>query len=172
MTFIRLIVAVMAFQLPPAMPSDTQRLTMEAKRSFTLDGANIDARAIQLLLTPIADRLPTSVAVDLLGVRRSQARVDPLFSYEHLGALRSGIHVLRTAEGTGGSGIWINLLLVKVIADEEYEERGWRNRLMLVRVGQITLGDRDRRTVVVKDDRIEIHTGSKTSELPTILKIP
>lgn len=65
------------------------------------------------------------------------------FNYRHIGSTPMGTHVLLTAENTGGSGVFMNILLVRLEEDTVFEEGAARRRSIARCVGAITLGDRD-----------------------------
>jgi hypothetical protein len=71
------------------------------------------------------------------------------FSYQYVGRTDSGIYVLLTGNWGGGSGVFMNLLLVKFEYDQGIScdwERGivesGKKRLLIKKVGEIPLGDR------------------------------
>ena len=68
------------------------------------------------------------------------------FSYRHVGTSPSGVHILQCASSGGGSGIFVDVILLSVRADTAIE--GWtghlgtRERVLLHTLGSIALGDR------------------------------
>jgi hypothetical protein len=139
-----------------AAESVTQQLS-EANAAFTFAGEPINPRAVSDLLTSLSDTLPGPVAIDVAGTHHSNRyfgkseRKDDgsvfaesdgggSVSYKHLGVLPGGIHVLQIAQSGGGSGIFEDLLLVKFATDFEFQDDGTkRDRLMMIRVGEISL---------------------------------
>lgn len=71
------------------------------------------------------------------------------FGYQHVGTTTSGVDVLYTSYSGGGSGIFVNLLLVRWEEDmgidcdwDNLAVRPERRRLLIRKVGEIALGDR------------------------------
>ena len=79
------------------------------------------------------------------------------FSYQHLGVLANGSHVLEIWESGGGSGIWTDLLLVKFSMAPEFQADGSVSYLLvLTRMGLFGLGDRYGGSVLVQPHKIVI----------------
>lgn len=84
-----------------------------------------------------------------------------IFGYRYIGTTRSGIHVLCTSSSGGGSGVFVNLMLLTL-----HRERGlscdWgklsvhpgEERIVLHKVGEIGLGDRWDGELRVEGDKI------------------
>ena len=68
------------------------------------------------------------------------------FAYRRLGTLTSGVHVVQTWQNGGGSGVLTSLLLVRFVIDQEHAEGEHRQRLLMVRLGEESLGDRYHKT--------------------------
>lgn len=178
-----------------AVPTAAARQVEEANKTFTYDGAPINPRAVQELLTWLSDGGPGPVAVDLASQRSNRyfgkfarekdgrvtidrkttdltAKPDEnkgSFSYERLGTLVNGIHVLETWDREGGTGVFMDLLLVKIAVDFEYDDNGARqDRVVMTRFGEITLGDRYSGVVTVKGDTIEIGAGEAGKKPKTV----
>ena len=71
------------------------------------------------------------------------------FGYQFIGITSSGITVLKTVENGGGSGSFESLLLLKFEQDQQLnsdlkEGKAWLSgkRLLMKKVGQLSLGDR------------------------------
>jgi hypothetical protein len=83
------------------------------------------------------------------------------FSYEYVGKTSSGIHVLRTSDWGGGSGVFVNLMLVELVADRALE-CDWekltispgRRRLLVRKLAEIGLGDRWSGKLKVEGEKI------------------
>lgn len=141
-----------------------QQLT-ELNKSFTYKGKPIHPRAIQDLISWVADPLPGPIAVDVEGtydtnryfgdyevrenglifVDLEQKLVEKKgwFAYEHLGKLANGYHVLRTYDNGGGTGVFSSILIVEAITDFEHKDNGSRREfLVLKRRGEFDIGDR------------------------------
>jgi uncharacterized protein len=89
------------------------------------------------------------------------------FGYQFVGRTSSGIDVLQTRESGGGTGVFENLLLVRVEVDaggSALEPAGGRNqtlafkkkRLVIKKLGEIGLGDRWSGRLKVAGDEISI----------------
>jgi uncharacterized protein len=92
---------------------------------------------------------------------------DAEFGYTHVGRTASGIDVLRTRESGGGTGIFEQLLLVKLERSEtggELKSTGAKTgiftfkkpRLLLRKLGEIGLGDRWNGDIKITGDQISI----------------
>ncbi|HEX5137870.1 MAG TPA: hypothetical protein VFY93_12910 [Planctomycetota bacterium] len=84
-----------------------------------------------------------------------------IFGYEHVGTTGSGIHVLLTESRGGGTGVFVNLLLVRFEHDDgvdaDWEEgviRRGRPRLLIRKLGEIGLGDRWSGSLRVRGDEV------------------
>jgi len=83
------------------------------------------------------------------------------FGYEHVGTTDSGIHVLLTVSRGGGTGVFVNLMLVRFEHDDgvdaDWEEgviRRGRPRLLIRKLGEIGRGDRWSGTRRVRGDEV------------------
>lgn len=83
------------------------------------------------------------------------------FNYQYVGRTDSGIDVLRTSDWGGGSGVFMNLLLVRLEQDQSIScdwDKGLvqagKNRLLLKKLGEIALGDRWKGELAVKSNAI------------------
>jgi hypothetical protein len=138
-------------------------------------GAGVHPGCIRELTTDLADSRPVIAAVDLEGCMKSNRVADApdvdgrvlrwkqpdagdrgFFQYEYLGALSNGILVVRTAESGGGSGIFQELLLLRITPSTVLEDGAKRMRDALTMVGTESLGDRDRVTIMVSGDSVTI----------------
>ena len=138
-------------------------------------GAALHPGCIRALTTDLADAHPIVAAVDLEGCSRSNRFADAAevdgrvlrwrppdagdrgyFQYEYLGALANGVLVARTAESGGGSGIFQELLFLRITAAPVVEDGDARTREMLTMVGSESLGDRDRVTIALAGDTVTI----------------
>jgi hypothetical protein len=166
-------------QPPPSKEALTQ--IKEANSSFTFLGSPINPRGVKLLLPWISDGdLPGAASIYLEGtaastnqfqaevIREKNGRVSANyqkensatghFSYQHLGILANGSHVLETWDSDDrSSGVWTDLLLVKFDLEPQYQEDGSvQYRIVLTRVGDFVLGDRYGGSVTVQPHRISI----------------
>jgi len=99
------------------------------------------------------------------------------FGYTHVGRTASGIDVLRTRDSGGGSGVFEDLLLVKLERSEaggELRSTGRKTetftfkkaRLMIRKLGAIGLGDRWNGNIKITGDQIAI--GKDRGPLSTV----
>jgi hypothetical protein len=74
------------------------------------------------------------------------------FSYEYLGCTPSGLHILKTKEYGAGAGVFYGLMLVTLSLDYSLDiapERTTKvERLVMKKIGSISLGDRYNGTVI------------------------
>lgn len=153
------------------IPDKLNQALSEANKSFTYNSKPINPRAVEELLTWISDGGPGPVAIDLEGtddtnryfghyekkedgnvfidlntVNPSPQEGDPdkgYFSYERIGTLKGNVHVVKTSENGGGTGVFVNLLLIRFKTDFEYMEDGsHRNMLVMQRLGEFSVCDR------------------------------
>jgi len=155
-----------------------QEALREADERFTFRQEPISPRMLNDLLPLFSDTLPGPVAVDLEGGGNryySEVTVPEkgivratwkgkyggqMFQYQHLGRLTNGMHVIKTWENTGGSGTFMDLLLVKFLIDTEYKDGGiLRYRLLMMRTGSFSLGAGYNGDIKVSPDKISIGPG-------------
>ena len=93
------------------------------------------------------------------------------YSYRHLGKQRDGIHVLRTSESGGGSGVFEAVLFVRLQTRLAYLAGGVKQgrQIFLQVVRRYPLGDRDGAEVEVKPDQVIVGK-SRYREHPVVLK--
>jgi hypothetical protein len=171
---------------------DVQRQLREANETFTFSGEPIHPLGVKELLPWVSDSRPGPVAVDVAGTYKSNryfgeysqdkegriaVELKPTdtspagedkgsFIYKRLGTLASGAHVLEVWENDGGSGVFTSLLLVRFLTDYEYDSDGARHaRLVMMRVGEITLGDRYSGRIEVKGNTVRIGTDRKKQKV-------
>ena len=78
------------------------------------------------------------------------------YAYQHLGKMRNGMHVLRTFDAEGGSGVFEALLFVRFRTRVAYLGDGVKQgeQIFLEVVRRYPLGDRDGAEVQVKPERV------------------
>ena len=93
------------------------------------------------------------------------------YSYQHLGRLRDGIHVLRTFDAGGGSGVFEAILFVRFRTSLAYLADGVTQgeQIFLKVVRRFPLGDRDGAEVVVREDQVIVGKSRYRAE-PVLLK--
>lgn len=155
----------------------------QVNKDFTYRGKAIHPRAVKDLTSWVADPLPGPVAIDVAGtfdtnryfgdyeiredkyvfIDLTQESIEDTgwFSYQYLGRLLNGLHILRTSDNGGGTGIFQSLLLVECMIDYEYIDNGRRKSiLMLRRRGEFGLGDRYEGKIFVDSKHNRIDVGS------------
>ena len=85
------------------------------------------------------------------------------FGYRWLGKMDNGIHVLETASSGGGSGVFMDLMLVKFSEGEILWEGKKEKQLLMSIVGTYMLGDRYEGDIKVYPDRIFIPASKRQS---------
>jgi hypothetical protein len=141
-----------------AMGASCAMKSSETIPSFTFEAHPIHPLSVQPLVGDLANEQPIVAAVDLEGSARSKSNDakftaengivmardgDGYVAYHNIGTTRGGIYVLVVTVSSGGSGIFEDVLWVKIAQDRVWENGKSRERTMLMRVGQIALGDRD-----------------------------
>lgn len=149
----------------------------------------VSPRVVQELVPWLSDRGEQVVAVDLAGSaganryfgtfevaptkgghpwvvatgKAAPGERAPFFRYQLVGTTASGIHVLRVSYGTGGTGVFESLLLLRTERERalSFEKarhvlRLDRERTVLRRLGEIGLGDRYVGDVSLRGDDILI----------------
>jgi hypothetical protein len=145
-------------------------------------GEVVHPGAFRDLSTVISDTIPVAVAVDLEGCMETEkygsaapeidgglvSASDDLriayFKYEYLGVLPNGIHVVRTYECGGGSGVFISLLLVRFASGMARDGDKCRKRVVMECVGEIGMGDRNYGEVTLEGNGVRIAPYSGPSD--------
>ena len=137
---------------------------------LVLNGEPIHPMSVAPLLSDLANEDARIAAVDLEGSSRTGShRLAPsvcggtvaapdglggYIAYQHLGATPKGLHVLVTSVSGGGSGVFRNVIWVRLQHDQVQKEGVSRPRTMLVLVGSFALGDRDDGSVKLEGTRL------------------
>ena len=151
----------------------------EADTHFTYFGKPIHPALLNEFECWVSDQNPVTLAVDVSAafdtneygqpVTRSplgttyetthgeEVRRRCYYSYERIGALEDNVHVLKTANYGGGTGVFIGLLLVRFELSRGYYQDGAPyDRLVMRLVRDWPLGDRFNGTVRVLSDRVVV----------------
>jgi hypothetical protein len=173
-------------QSPPSLANELAQLN----KDFSYRGKPIHPRAVKDLTSWVSDPRPGPIAVDVAGTYESnryfgEYRVQDngnvfidlsqeyleetgSFSYNYLGRLANGFHVLRTYFHGGGSGVFESLLLIECVIEFEYKDDGRRESILVIkRRGEFGLGDRYDGKVSVDSKRNSITVGSDTRNVET-----
>ncbi len=150
-------------QRPTSRPAD-------GHESFQFRDRPIHPACVMTLGTELADGLPAVGAVDVEGCTESQQHPAEFavrdgwisielkdggaFSYRHLGVSPGGTHVLETHNFGGGTGVFEDLLLVRVHRDRVRQDDKIRDRLLMTSVGSFVLGDRDDGVIRLDGNRL------------------
>ena len=160
------------------------------KGLLTFRGVPVHPGAVRELLTHSADSLPIAVAVDLAGARKANRfgtrptikdgavgfkdelllGADAFFIYALVGVTPGGAYVLETWESGGGSGRFGSVLVVRFQADREQTAGGARERVLMKRVGEFALGDRDDGKVTLEGNTLRLGK-SKYRPADVVVKI-
>jgi hypothetical protein len=139
--------------------------------SFKFNGRPIHPMSVQALIGDLADEQPVIAAVDLEGSARNKSNSaavtlengivtaregEGFVAYRQIGTTPGGIDVVVVMVSGGGSGVFMDALWVKMVRDSVLEDRKKRDRTMLLRVGQFTLGDRDDGEVKLEGSKLLI----------------
>jgi hypothetical protein len=172
-------------------PVDARAEVLQIKEGIPLfRGKVLHPGALHELGTSLADAAPIDLAVDLDGVQASNRYYRPAvvrdhyvdfkdddilgkdasFTYVYLGTTPGGVLAFETYFSGGGSGTFMNVLLVRIekVAqrrDEEIETR-WR----MARVGAIGLGDRALGEVTLAGGTLTV-SASQYRPKPLVLKL-
>ncbi|MCI0612797.1 hypothetical protein L0244_07390 [bacterium] len=181
-----IVLMISAFVLAATDPQNPVKLNQaldEANKSFTYNGKPINPRAVQELLSWPSDSGPGPVSIDVAGtddtnryygdyekkedgsvfIKLDNDSGGGYFIYERLGTLKDNIHVVETSDNGGGSGIFMNLLLIQFKIDFEYGEDGsHRYMLIMQRLGQIMLCDRYDGPIQIRSSNNSIEIGPGT----------
>lgn len=144
----------------------------EADEHFTYRGEPIHPNAVKEFEPWLSEAEPVMLSIDVDAAQSGQhylthveriaggfkAHGDPpaegseTFWYREVGRSSSGVHVLETAYSGGGSGIFMDVLLIRFDYQKVLYEQTTRDRLVMRCVGVVTLGDRDDGKVTLKGD--------------------
>jgi hypothetical protein len=163
-----------------------QPSSQPAHGSFVLDGKPIHPLSLAPILGDLASEQPVLAAVDLEGSRQSGSHQSKIsvrdgtvtahdhnggwVAYRHFGTTPSGNHVLITMVSGGGSGVFEDVVWLKLVRDQVSEDGKKRNRTMLVKIGSFTLGDRDDGEVTLDGKKLLIRK-SRYREQDTMITL-
>jgi len=174
-------------------------LSRELKKlnsDFTYHGKPVHPRAIKDLTSWVADSLPGPIAVDVAGtfdsnryfgdykvqedgrvfVDLKQDYLDDIgwFAYRRIGRLANGLHVVRTYDNGGGTGVFQSLLLIECLIEFEYRDDGRRKSILVMRRrGEFGLGDRYSGKISIdsRQNRITAAPDGRNLEKPLTIQI-
>ena len=175
------VVCVIAGTLPfgQKVSTDMKTALREIDNSFTYNGKPIHPDLIKEFEIWLSDNCPpVTVSVDVVAAFRARneydysrvtvdgSRVravsgDPedhgYYEYEHLGVLRSGMHVIKTYDCGGGSGVFTSLFVVKFTTDKAYQRDGSEyTRLLMTVIREYPLGSSGGGEIRIDGDRVII----------------
>jgi hypothetical protein len=159
---------------------------VQSPNTFLYAGEPVHPKLVEEFEGWLSDaRPPITVAVDVAAAFGTNEYSEPVattdsglvryttdggwYGYQHLGALSDGTHVLRTATNSGGSGVFMNLVFVRLETDLAVRPAGTKyKRTLMHNLGSFVLGDRDNGAIYVDDERVEVGA-SRYRALPTTL---
>jgi hypothetical protein len=175
------ILLLLIFSVLFTVPSLASEALNEANAHFTYQGEPIHPFLIEKFSNWISDnRSPIVVTVDISASfntnQYSQSDIQkndnwwraerhytdgdiPLyesFSYQWLGRLNNGTHVLKTGSSGGGSGFFMDLMFIRFSTGEIMWEGKEHKQLLMSIVGTHSLGDRYMGDIQVFPDRVII----------------
>lgn len=175
---------------PVELSPEMQRALEKADRDFSFGGKPIHPELIKEFETWFSDKSsPVTVSVDVAAavhahneydtdvvaiennrVRATNSDGRGFYEYERIGTLKNGLHILRTYDCGGGSGVFQNLFFVRFSPDVAYGGDGQSyERLLMTVVGEFPLGDRDNSRIEISLNKVII-SPSKYRSKPTVLE--
>lgn len=171
---------VSSVMILPLSETNGQKLT---KYSFT-EEPYINPKIIQDMISWLSDSGDQIVSINLYDAQNSNRYFattktkkirdnypfiyyhedNESFGYQYVGELKNqNIHVLKITDNVSGSGVFKTLLLVKLLEDKGiiFDEgknviKMKKNRRLIKKIGQLSLGDRYSGNIHIEDDRIVI----------------
>ena len=150
----------------------TRTAPATASSAFASGNVAVHPMSVAPLVGDLADEQPSIAAVDLEGsasnkstrpsVTRNGGTVQAnngsggFVAYRVVGTTPGGLYVLVVMVNGGGSGVFEDVLWVKLVREQVREDGKRRERTSLVKVGQMTLGNRDDGTVRLDGARLSI----------------
>lgn len=178
-----------------AAKTDLDKALKEAKENFTVHGKPVHPGLIYDLKGWMSDRLPITVAVDLLAARDSNEYYEPevklragwiecdirgyrpatqdecRFGYQRKGVLDDRTQVLRVYYWPGGSGTFMYLMFIRFDTEKAFDlEMKPYTRLLMKLVCLYALGDNDDGEVTVLSDHVIVGK-SKYRDKEIVLKL-
>jgi len=161
---------------------------ISVQRDFTLNGEPIHPGSLWEMRTWLSDTMPRVASVDLLGCQKSNRYYrapkiengwirwrdkeqlgEGLFGYKHVGKLPNGIHVVWLSYNGGGTGIFQDLMFIRVEGAKFFQEGDHQERTLLVCVGEYSLGDRYEGSVTLDRNSVVVVGRSKDHGIDTVL---
>ncbi len=195
---------LLASALMTGIQADGKIGTIEKQmvKKFYYKNKPVNPRIIQAFSTWMSDNGDHIVAIDLSNAQNSnrfycekevkirqikknrdivslEGKDNEWFGYMYIGQTTSGVIVLRTMESGGGSGVFNNLMLLKLERDHNiaYDEKNniikaGTERLVLKKLGEIPLSDRWDGTLQIKGNSLLVTKEGDASnmKLPTVEK--
>lgn len=174
-TIVIAVVAVMAcLHTAKAAPFSSQQVE-ELQNSFKFNGKPIHPALIQQFESWLSDPgVPITVSVDVAAASGTNQYSDEgvveqpqhvvqfksgykTYSYEWVGHLNNGLHVVRTWSSGSGSGVFQTLFFLREDQSTGYLADGTPYpRLLLTAVRAYPLGDRSNVTILLKGDSVDL----------------
>jgi hypothetical protein len=176
-TYITLLYALLMLALPASLSANE---TATSPFQLAFNNEPVHPGCVMELMSDLCDTLPVTAAIDLEGCQKSNRFSSETvtnnsgkwtwhhdtgsFSYRVLGVTPGGTHVLHTADYGGGSGIFMNLLFVRIEQDTYIENGKFRTRTLLKSLGDYPLGDRADPTIKLDENTLTITPAECRSE--------
>ncbi len=177
--------ATRAGRVEHRLPAAAHVALEEANRDFTCAGRPIHPGLVHEFEGWLSDGGPITLAVDVRAACWSDEYPDSVitardgrvsyevpgtspaewYAYEHMGRLANGTHVLRTVWSGGGSGRFVNLLLVRLHIEPAPAEAGSPDyRLVMSVQRSVPLGDRHAGAIRVRGDRVIVEPSARLGD--------
>jgi len=151
---------------------------LEADTNFTYQGKPIHPGLVNEFSSWISDKgFPTTISVDIAAPHGNEyfeddAKIDEdknvcidekdenddktgaYFCYRRLGKLNNGLHILKTWESGGGSGVFTDLCFVRIDKDKGTFDGQPYERLLMVIAGTYGLGEEYSGEAEILTDRV------------------
>jgi len=163
----------------PSLGLTRDEVLAEANEKFTYLGKSIHPALVHEFECWLSDQNPVTLAVDVSAAYDTNEYHQPVttrplgvtfetthgqevlrkeyYSYQRLGVLSDGTHVLRTALYGGGTGVFMSLVFVRLeLGSGRYDDGAAYDRLVMRLVRDWCLGDRFPGSIQVLTDRVVV----------------
>jgi len=158
-----------------------------ATQDFTYQGEPIHPVLVYEFEGWLSDGGPITVAVDIVSAHGSDEYYQPdvvigadntyafrpsereYYSYQWLGRLDNGTHVVRTAYSGGGSGVFMSLLFLHINEGIGFTPEGEQQERLVLSISQwYPLGDRVSELIELRGNKVLIGPGERHKEQKTL----
>lgn len=147
-------------------------------KPFLVEGRLIHPACIYALSCRLSDLRPIAAAVDVRGCEESdeysggevsrlrggvwyrdpEALGQGYFAYWYVGTTSRGVDVLTTAWSGGGSGIFMDVIFVRLDRRTYFNFDKMESRWIVTSLGQVNLGDRSDKDVSLEGDTVVLRS--------------